>query len=102
MMTTAASAAMSIAWYAAFPASPFRSAPQSWETRTVAPTLMPQDMLMTRKTMIWATPTAAMADAPSPPTRKMSTMPTDLWRKLERTTGMASENICFRMLVCIG
>jgi hypothetical protein len=42
-----------------------------------------------------------MADAPSPPTRKMSTMPTDRWRKLDSTTGTASRNICLRMFFCI-
>src|SRR5512147_2825799 len=63
--------------------------------------LIPQEALMTTKTIIWAIPTAAMDEAPRPPTRKMSTMPTDRWRRLERTTGRARAITCLRMSGCM-
>ena len=47
VITAAAATADQDAWYAALPASSLRPAPHNWETRTVAPTLMPQETLMT-------------------------------------------------------
>src|SRR5512143_2284749 len=63
--------------------------------------LIPQEALMTTNTIICAMPTAAMDEAPRPPTRKMSTMPTDRWRRLERTTGRARAITCLRMSGCM-
>src|SRR5512147_1298643 len=63
--------------------------------------LIPQEALITANTMICAIPTAAMADAPRPPTRKMSTIPTARWRRLERTTGRARAITCLRISGCM-
>jgi hypothetical protein len=82
---------------AARPASSFLPAPHRWAMTTVTPVESPQKTVMVTSISSWPRPVAAMAAAPRPPVRKMSTIETRRWKREESSTGMERRKTLRRM-----